>query len=433
MAADGETGEPVTRRQPMEADVVEIPVPDKWFAGQAELRVSVGIAGPAHRKVVVEGSLKRGQVLQVSLLADPGLQISGRVTTADGEPVHGLEVVARRRRRSPGVKTSTGYDTEEYLYSSFNFEEARAVTAGDGSFALSGLAENHYFLTTSDMAWSFVPASRPGIDAPSEGVELVAERSLQLRLRVVDSSSHQPVPAARVRMQVEGKLSTGFPCTEGLGHVALARVGSALRQGRLAEIPARIQAFGYAPAAISFTIPPGAAIVEQLVELDPLPVHTCRFAIPSATSLACTFNVTAMRSGEQHVRALKPTKEPGIFETELPEGAWRVRVFPSGAISQYALSWEGSLVHTGPTTVPVQVEMPAFGRLDVAGWTSGAFLLQLTFPERRVTAGVEAGSHTFFVPAGAWAYRASVRGDLLEAGHVEVRAGSRTVLAVNRE
>ncbi|MBI5431892.1 MAG: carboxypeptidase regulatory-like domain-containing protein, partial [Planctomycetes bacterium] len=111
----------------------------------------------------------------IDLVVPAGLSISGRVVDRDGKPVVANVSVDPS---DPNVKTS-----------------ADLATRADGSFVAVGLAAGEYSLSVYPHSlWSSEPevahharAKRAGVAAGSTDVELVVERALALRGRVVDA------------------------------------------------------------------------------------------------------------------------------------------------------------------------------------------------------------------------------------------------------
>lgn len=164
--------------------------------GRFELPVAPGYAvliatadgyAPA-RKILV------APAKDVELVMTPAGSIAGRVVTADGQPLSGLDVRASRHNLPQDVG-----------------DESHATTRTDGSFEMHDLAPGTHLLRATSERWR---AESPGgvelsVGERVEGVVLTAQWAAQMRGRFVTVPDESPCTAGQIEIRrVDGGGST---------------------------------------------------------------------------------------------------------------------------------------------------------------------------------------------------------------------------------
>jgi len=116
---------------------------------------------------------------------DPGRSVYGRVVDQGGRPVAGATVSAFPARDGFTFDIMAEMEVKH-----------RTETGENGQFVLPGLAEKKYELTAT--APGYGSASVEDVD-PGTGTKLVLSPGWDIRGRVVDGSTGEPIPGARVR------------------------------------------------------------------------------------------------------------------------------------------------------------------------------------------------------------------------------------------
>jgi len=118
---------------------------------------------------------------RVEVVLDPPATISGHVTTPSGEPLAGVEVVAKRSGgRWAAFATSATWSTRmpaEYVKSD--------VSASDGSFEIRGVHRSSRYQLGTSGAWLTEPAVT-SVVAPVEGLELPVVPATGITLKCLD-------------------------------------------------------------------------------------------------------------------------------------------------------------------------------------------------------------------------------------------------------
>jgi protocatechuate 3,4-dioxygenase beta subunit len=166
-----------------------------------------------------------------------GASISGKVVDMDGKPMAGISVTAEPDYSSvPAVSEPAGSDptgTDQYAGSSLSYQSPRyAVTAGDGTYTVSGLSEGVYVLRATDNSESreYQGDCRSGLKVtPPEKIfapDLVLPKSLILCGKV---TSQDGQPLADIHISASLDSSGGYPSSSCENY--LRRYGSATTAG----------------------------------------------------------------------------------------------------------------------------------------------------------------------------------------------------------
>jgi RNA polymerase sigma factor (sigma-70 family) len=144
----------------------------------AELGYSSGSPAAAARTVTVDVAAARDGVIELDLVLEPLLEISGRLLDAQGNPLGRLGLGGVRLWATPSLADSRA-----------DRDDAHAELDPDGRFELSGLARGAWDLHVSEEIQSFYTWESfvhrfPSIEAGSSGVELRLERQAPVRIRI---------------------------------------------------------------------------------------------------------------------------------------------------------------------------------------------------------------------------------------------------------
>jgi hypothetical protein len=205
--------------------------------------------------------LAAGETKEVSLVVDPGGQITGEVTDQQGDALSGARV---RLFRAWGAEEKQ----EEQLLQAqklFGGSYKSARADGEGSFAITGLPPGRYSLLVEHPG--FTPAELKEVSPGEVPVRIALVPAAALRGRVADAGSGQPVTQFRVQVTRADSVDPlqGFdPRWMGRDfHDAEGRfVRDDLESGKY-EV--KVVASGYASAKKEVFLSPGTAVEDTFL------------------------------------------------------------------------------------------------------------------------------------------------------------------------
>lgn len=159
------------------------------FDGVQPGRVELAVHSPLHPKETAELEVVPGRTAEVEIHLSTGATVSGRVLSAEGEPVPGALVIAPLcARNERPYSTGERWQEQDWLDWPLVFREKYATlrTRSDGSYSFRGLPSGWIFVAADagERGRVFEPLTVAG--DRERRVELTVTRGLELRLRFVD-------------------------------------------------------------------------------------------------------------------------------------------------------------------------------------------------------------------------------------------------------
>lgn len=234
-----------------------------------------GLARAASPPVVLGRDLDR---TAISIRLAAGATISGTVTGPEGSGIPGASV--RVRQRYPNGKPNLQVSSDEVQAAdSFFFNYPISVTTNEaGDFEIEGLVAGiEYTLTAT--ADGHRKSNEVPVKSGASGVRIRLLRDFEVKGRVVDATTGEPVPGAHVA-RFEGRVedlrrgASQFPAsratTDGEGRFTLREDGKAGNANLLAWFPwtSGVKNPGYAPSLSDpFVLTDAAPIPELTVKM----------------------------------------------------------------------------------------------------------------------------------------------------------------------
>ncbi len=173
--------------------------------------LDLGVAANGFLRQVLPSALGDQPTNGWLVVLAPGRRLTGRVVDGDGRGVAGLTLLAhtyaaglnhvspsqmllRARRAERGDASST-------------YQQCRAATDAAGSVAFSGLGEGDLRVRSTDPSWTIAGPTK--VRATDGDVLWTAERTIAVRLDVVDARSAAPVARASATFRFELTFADG--------------------------------------------------------------------------------------------------------------------------------------------------------------------------------------------------------------------------------
>jgi hypothetical protein len=415
-------------------------IPPGWFEGRKQVRLAVGVAGIGIVKTVQEVDLHPGETRQVVITPPAGQVLRGRLLDQNDCGIPRVWIVGRTSNRR-GAKQASHYDSDEALYSAHPLVEARTLTAEDGSFQLSGLLGQAYFLTTSDPLWVIVPTRRPPMTPPMEDIELRAVRPYRLDLTVLDSETGEPVDESHARLHIQtdvGSSHFAVSCANGRNTVSWPPRGSAMDKESGFALKMTVGAFGYETRDVDVRFGPCQREVSLTVELTPNPMGELVLEVLRAHegTVAGKLTVAISRPGDEHVLILDRDAQTSTFRHRVPAGTWTISVYPCRTFGPRTLASNQRIDVPENGRAEARVQLAPYGSLAIDRGPHRYVSLKIRMMDdyRVGTVISDRNPRIRAIRAGVWPYVAEVVVDggwmVIQQGMVEIRDGEEAVLKI---
>ncbi|MBI4604479.1 MAG: carboxypeptidase regulatory-like domain-containing protein [Planctomycetes bacterium] len=205
-------------------------------------------------------TLAPGEEREVTLVVDPGGEVSGLVLIPTGEPLAGARLRLLRE---------AGDDEQEKqrfgIQKLFGGAYKSARSGDDGSFRFQGLPAASYVLLAEHPGC--VKREVPGVKPGGDPQRIVLEPAASLAGSVADAATGAPIPRFRVKIQKEGEEPKGTPEDMRFGDREHADaegifVERDLEPGRYTV---KVSAQGYSPARVELVLTSGSVAEERFL------------------------------------------------------------------------------------------------------------------------------------------------------------------------
>jgi len=402
----------------------ELQLPDR----PGPYSVDVGcVANGALRDLRQDVPVDQG-VTHVDFSLVRGASIRGVAVQRNGVPVPGVTILATRKNimdPAGALGSPDLLDTTRELYASrqSDYHESRGATDSRGAFALSGLAQGRYVLTTDSFTWLPDPMLEVGTD--DGDILLTIVEAQGVTGSVVDAVTREPIPSclvdvATLKADEEDQVRSGVSMN---GALRLSWVPSS---NDPPDAIVRVSAQGYIVANKRVALVRGGLTDTGLWELTRSAaarvVLAVRYDDGSPFARPIQLEYVQSRGGIRGSTVLT-INEAGVYEGAIFSGEWFVRVRPTswlGAVGAWRSEvrirdkdeWHATV------TIPLGAEVTV-GIPDGAGWSvmaRSAFMTSSYDPQQRRTV-----FHDF--PPGRWELRLCRDGAVQASKTIDVQRG----------
>ena len=343
-------------------------------------RVDLGMraAGFVH----LQRSLKvvPGGEYRVAFVLEEGSVLAGVVLGPHGNPVPGLEVVARSMEAPQwGLVAGHMIDPHRLLIGSGQeiVHHARATTDAAGQFELRDLPDGTFGLFSGSEDWFLTHDGllRP----PDRNVRVRAVGAHSVVGTVTDARTGEPIPRASAILVVlspnRGQAMKAVSVFDGRLWVAWKPA----EDEEDFEVEALVSANGYREGRETLRFPRGTRRGSLRIGLEPiaaLELGTTIVEVVDAwgrrVDLPMSFRLTASGPSEAEPEAYRAESEgEGVYRLLAPEGRWSLRVWPRRSLGA-ELEWRGELRVWSGREGTLTCSLPPHGTLRVR---------RATFPE----------------------------------------------------
>ena len=278
-----------------------------------------------------------------------GEAVSGFVSTVDGEPVAGVELLVTRTKRvnrQPSFVSSALLDTRAHRLArrTSDYHESVCMTGEDGEFVASGLAPGPYFVVSRSPShiWQAEP-----VTAGQKDVYIFAEEPCGVRIKAFDATDGRVLDRPSVGMAVieqreDGRTIRRRVSGQGRNGEAILAWGPRAPHG---EFKVAVSYPGYVDQKLSLQFQ-GSGLVEAEVRLEPLELQPVQLNIWTDDGQPYTkqvlFEYAASKDPGSRMSTI--SRPDGGFRhfVDAPPGSWFVRVRRATDITTYG-AWSGEL------------------------------------------------------------------------------------------